>query len=466
MRIQQLSNMGGTPDLAEAGCATEPSVILDYYRCQQLIPGFSLADGLNGEDGFFCFGPDLVCYGRSTSPVAAAKLNGDLFDAVPHVRCNGNTTSLPFDVNQVVDNLRHERYVKTSGWRAWPWVSDIYYHLRPLLPIAVRKHLQRAYLSDWKSIKFPSWPLDRTIDLLLERLLFLGMKTSGITRLPFIWFWPHGHKACAIVTHDVETTVGRDFCGSLMDIDDEFGIKAAFQVVPEERYAVSDEYLQTIRDRGFEINVHGLNHDGNLFKNRKLFLQKAEKINCYAKHYGALGFRSPSLHRNTDWFQDLNFSYDMSFPNVSRLEAQRGGCCTVMPYFLPGGITELPLTTTEDYTLFHVLKDYSTTVWKGQIDAILEGHGLITILVHPDYVLTKEAQDLYKELLEIIGRLKTDRGLWVTLPREVDRWWRERSAMNLVADGSGLRIEGAGHDRARVAYACLAGDRLVYEIES
>jgi len=292
------------------------------------------------------------------------------------------------------------------------------------------------------------------------------MKTSGITRLPFIWFWPHGRKACAIVTHDVETAVGRDFCGSLMDIDDEFGIKAAFQVVPEERYAVSDEYLQTIRDRGFEINVHGLNHDGNLFKNRKLFLQKAEKINCYAKHYGALGFRSPSLHRNTDWFQDLNFSYDMSFPNVSRLEAQRGGCCTVMPYFLPGGITELPLTTTEDYTLFHVLKDYSTTVWKGQIDAILEGHGLITILVHPDYVLTKEAQDVYKELLEMIGRLKTDRGLWVTLPREVDRWWRERSAMNLVADGSGWRIEGVGHDRARVAYACLTGDRLVYEIES
>jgi len=44
------------------------------------------------------------------------------------------------------------------------------------------------------------------------------------------------------------------------------------------------------------------------------------------------------MYQNADWFQELNFSYDMSVPNVARLEAQRGGCCTVLPYALPGGI--------------------------------------------------------------------------------------------------------------------------------
>ena len=53
----------------------------------------------------------------------------------------------------------------------------------------------------------------------------------------------------------------------------------------------------------------------------------------------------------------------MSVPNVAHLEPQRGGCCTVMPYFV-GDVLELPLTTIQDYSLFHILGDYSTTLWK------------------------------------------------------------------------------------------------------
>jgi hypothetical protein len=65
-------------------------------------------------------------------------------------------------------------------------------------------------------------------------------------------------------------------------------------------------------------------------------MKHAKRINGYAEAFHARGFRSPSMYRNVDWFRDLNFSYDMSIPNVSRLDPQPGGCCTVMPYFLPG----------------------------------------------------------------------------------------------------------------------------------
>jgi hypothetical protein len=34
------------------------------------------------------------------------------------------------------------------------------------------------------------------------------------------------------MTHDLETERGKAFCTELMDIDDSFGIKASFQVVP------------------------------------------------------------------------------------------------------------------------------------------------------------------------------------------------------------------------------------------
>jgi hypothetical protein len=93
----------------------------------------------------------------------------------------------------------------------------------------------------------------------------LTLQASNESRIPFIWFWPEGYKACAIVTHDVETKAGRDQLDELMSIDESFGIRASIQIVPEKRYSVSRELLSMIRNRGFEVNVHGLDHDGNLF---------------------------------------------------------------------------------------------------------------------------------------------------------------------------------------------------------
>ncbi len=442
--------------------------VADHYKSSPSFPRFKVTDDLKKPSGFFCFGDGIICYGQTTG-VAHPRVNGNLFNASQHVHSERGTIVLPFDIDEVLKNLRYERYLTppaTGRWRDQSWVQQIYYALRPMLPISFRKYLQRMYLRDWNSIEFPDWPVDCSVDLLLEKLLVLAMQQLRTKRVPFIWFWPEGHKACAILTHDVETTVGRDFTGRLMDIDDSFGIKASFQIVPEKRYSISPQYLETIRSRGFELNVHGLDHEGNLFQNRETFKESAKKINHYAKLYGCRGFRSPIFYRNVDWFQDLDFSYDMSVPNVARLEAQRGGCCTVMPYFLPGDVLELPLTTTEDYSLFHILNDYSTKLWKQQISTILKAHGLISFVIHPDYVVPTRAQAVYKELLDEIRRLQSERDVWVTIPRNVDDWWRQRSRMNLVPDGEGWTIQGTGANQAKVAYACLDGDRLVYEIDA
>ena len=87
-------------------------------------------------------------------------------------------------------------------------------------------------------------------------------------------------------------------------------------------------------------------------------LQRARRINQYLRAFGAQGFRSGALYRNLNWYGALDISYDMSVPNVAHLEPQRGGCCTVMPYFI-GDIVELPLTMTQDYSLFHIMEKYS-----------------------------------------------------------------------------------------------------------
>jgi hypothetical protein len=256
------------------------------------------------------------------------------------------------------------------------------------------------------------------------------------------------------MTHDVEGRSGVDFCGRLMDLDDSFEIKSSFQIVPEKRYGIANGLLESLRDRGFEVNLHDLNHDGWLFRNRQLFLERAGHINRYARELQCRGFRSGAMYREQKWYSAFEFSYDMSVPNVAHLDPQRGGCCTVMPYFI-GNMLELPLTTTQDYALFHILGDYSISLWKQQMSRIRSRNGLISFITHPDYLIEKRAQAVYRDLLAHLSRLRDERQVWLALPGEVDRWWRSRQQMVLVQNGASWRIEGPDSDRAQVAYASL-----------
>jgi hypothetical protein len=248
-----------------------------------------------------------------------------------------------------------------------------------------------------------------------------------------------------------------------MDLDDAASVKSAFQIVPEGRYPVLDSFLDEIRNRGFEINVHDLNHGGRLFSSREQFVRAAKRINEHGKRYRARGFRSGALYRNQAWFDALDFSYDMSVPSVAHLDPQRGGCCTVMPFFI-NGMLELPVTTIQDYSLFHILNDYSIDLWKRQLAAITRQHGLASFIVHPDYVIAKRPRATYQALLEHLSRLRDEHQMWIALPHEVDQWWRQRRAMSVVPDGTGWRIEGPNSERARLAFATLVGDTIAFNL--
>lgn len=442
--------------------------IIEYFRCPEEFVDFQLSGRFGETRGYFRFGAETICYGRS-STLHGRQAVGSLHDALAGVTTDGGTVRLPFEPDEVVENFRYERYqapADLGGSRLGnhPAVKRLYYALRPFLPVSIRKHLQRAHLSDWKSIPFPTWPVDRTAEHLLERLLLLAMKGQGVQRVPFVWFWPDGATSCAIMTHDVEHLAGRDFCSQLMDLDDSVGIKASFQIVPESRYPVTEALLQEIRDRGFEVNVHDLNHDGRLFAEYREFLRRAAKINAYAREYGARGFRSGAIYRNQSWYHALAFSYDMSVPSVGHLDPQRGGCCSLMPFFI-GGILELPLTTIQDYSLFHILNDYALDLWKQQIDAIADHHGLVSFIVHPDYVIDKRPRVTYQSLLAYLAKMRAERKTWIALPRDVDRWWRQRHELTVVRNGDQWRIDGAGKERARLAFAVADGDRLGFTIE-
>ena len=375
----------------------------------------------------------------------------------------------PSDLNAAIGVLHLEQYVDNavqyeSQSLIKQFIRQTYYAMRPLFPVSFRKYLQRTALRGWDTIPFPSWPVDLTTEQIMESIWKLLLRSQDINEIPFIWFWPMGYESCCIMTHDVETMAGRDFCRAMMQMESQYGINSAFEIVPEERYEVPHDFLQQIREAGCEVCIHGLNHDGHLFSSNRIFFERAEKINRYAEDWGVIGFRSPVLYRNLKWLYALKFSYDMSVPNVGHLDPQRGGCCSVMPYFI-SDILELPLTTIQDYSLYHILQQRSLDLWKQQIGMIQERHGLISFIIHPDYSTDTWSRKLYDALLEYLANLRSDSELWIALPREVDSWWRARTSMELVNQDGRWRIRGPQAERARIAYASIENDRIVYRID-
>ena len=374
------------------------------------------------------------------------------------------------DVSAAIDDLRRERYVDNSGTASGTGgmkrlARGAYYAIRPLLPVGVRKYAQRFALRDWQSLQFPAWPVDVSVERLMNDAFDQLLTVQGLKEIPFVWFWPEGHTAAAMMTHDVETARGRDFCGKLMATEAARGITSSFEVVPEVRYEVPDAFLEELRGGGCEVCVHDLNHDGRLFGHEHVFRERAKKINAYARRFGATGFRSAVMYRRVEWFDAFDFSYDMSLPNVAHLDPQRGGCCTVMPYFI-GGLVELPLTTTQDYQLFHILRRFDLELWRQQTEIVMEHHGLLSFIIHPDYMLAPGALDLYRSLLDYIAELRDDRNVWTALPGDIDRWWRQRRELTLDRCGEHWRITGAGADRARVAFAYRDEGRIKFRVQA
>ena len=132
----------------------------DYYCVPEDLLDRPVVFNSSGDVGFFLFGSKAICYGRCASGVSANIENASLYDASLSVHLNEMEIRLPFDPDQVIENLRHERYIENlvpdrERFVTQEWIRKAYYFVRTLLPVSVRQHLQRVYFSDWRSRPFP-----------------------------------------------------------------------------------------------------------------------------------------------------------------------------------------------------------------------------------------------------------------------------------------------------------------------
>jgi hypothetical protein len=179
------------------------------------------------------------------------------------------------------------------------------------------------------------------------------------------------------------------------------------------------------------------------------------------REWGAVGFRSPATHRKAAWMHELQCLYDSSFPDTDPFEPQPGGCCSIWPYFF-GDLVELPITMAQDHTLFEILRETSIRRWAEKSDWLAASHGLVNVIVHPDYMLDERRLDLYERLLEHLAALP---GGWHALPCDVARWWRLRSELERPEPTSGKSI-GAGVPGFQVttAYARQEDGQVVFDV--
>ncbi len=214
----------------------------------------------------------------------------------PFVTENG-VAFLPDDA---IANVHLERYVDavvTSAGRT-ELLKKIYYLMKPLMPRSVQLSAQRMNArSRLRTVSFPEWPQDDSLNRFLGAALATIVETTGRMRVPFIGFWPRGHRWAACLTHDVEGTEGLRAMDRMAKIEEAHGIRSTWYIVPE-RYPVSPADFHAIRERGHEIGVHGLSHAGKLFSSREAFDDRAPQVNKYIREWGAVGFRSPVLYRN------------------------------------------------------------------------------------------------------------------------------------------------------------------------
>jgi peptidoglycan/xylan/chitin deacetylase (PgdA/CDA1 family) len=308
----------------------------------------------------------------------------------------------------------------------------VYYAVKPLLPRVVSRLMRQLYRGSAER-GFPlGWPIEVRYARYQWAIVCHLLRQLNRQSVRYIDFWPGGQPYAFVLTHDVETGAGQANVRAVADLDAAYGFRSSFNFVPE-RYPLDRRLIEELRERGFEIGVHGLKHDGKDFRSQAEFLRRAARINEHLRTLHAVGFRAPLTHRQPSWMQSLNIEYDLSFFDTDRYEPMPGGSMSLWPYTI-GRFVELPYTLVQDYTLTAVLKQTTPALWLEKVDVIKRYSGMALVNVHPDYLRQPRVEQLYEDFLRTMRR-RAD--FWHGLPREVARWWRARGAAADISELDG-----------------------------
>ena len=285
-----------------------------------------------------------------------------------------------------------------------------YYTLKPFLPRAVTRMLRRLTSRSMQDKSQLGWPIEDRYARFLWEVAKQLLVATGKSSLSFRYFWPHGRAYALVLTHDVETAEGQSYVRAVADLEERLGFRSSFNFVPE-RYPVDEALLAELRQRGFEVGVHGLKHDGKLFRSHAEWSRRVARINDYLHRFEARGFRTP---------------------------------------------------LTQDHTLTSVLGEETPRLWLQKLEVIRNYHGMALLNSHPDYLREERTRAVYVDFLQTV---KDKGGYWHALPAEAAAWWRERGrsspAPQARREGLGLEPEATSPGTERGEIRLRAGVLVV-----
>lgn len=253
--------------------------------------------------------------------------------------------------------------------------------------------------------------------------------------------WPDDKQFAFVITHDVEGQKGLDRCRRLAEIEMRLGFRSSFNFVPEGAYQAPKSLLAFLTGCGFEVGVHDLRHNGNLYSSRKAYGRSAQRINQHLTEWGAVGFRSGFRLNNLVWLRDLNILYDSSTFDTDPCAPQPWGVNTIFPFWVGrndgSGYIELPYTLPQDSTLFILLRESSIDIWRQKLDWLAQHGGLALLNVHPDSMSLDGAGSsmeyglhLYEEFLEYVAT-RYQQDSWFALAKDVAAYVRSVNSCSL-----------------------------------
>lgn len=298
------------------------------------------------------------------------------------------------------------------------FLINAYYSMKFLIPRSLQIWMRRQLILRKRASCADIWPIDKSA----------GDPPAGWTG------WPDGKRFALVLTHDVDKAKGGNNCYQLAEIEECLGFRSSFNFVSKD-YKVPAALRQHLTDRGFEIGVHGLHHNGNPFRSESYFKLQAIEINRYLKDWGAVGFRSPSMYHDLEMLHHLDIEYDASTFDTDPFEPQPDSMGTIFPFWVPDrdrqkGYVELPYTLPQDFLLFVLMQEKNVDVWKKKLAWIVAHGGMALFITHPDYMNFDKHPSFeeyparwYMEFLDYIRSQYKDQ-YWHILPREMARWWK------------------------------------------
>ncbi len=216
-------------------------------------------------------------------------------------------------------------------------------------------------------------------------------------------------KAVICLSHDIDNVEGYRYTKTMAEIDAKYNIQSTFNFITHD-YKIDKPFIHSIAHAGFEVGLHGYNHDqGFAFRNPKKIKTEIKMAIDALDTEEVVGYRSPALSISETLFQvlsEMNFLFDSTMQIASPFYYS-----VKLPYpyyFKKYDMWEIPLMVQDDNYFRDSSNSENDILGSIQhfIKDIISLNGVMTINMHP-HIMT-DNRKFYENFIKLIKQFSND----------------------------------------------------------